>query len=222
MTGDLFDDTHASESEVESIATNAMVLRRFALAEAAVLIQAVSDISIVSPFRHLLTPGGRRMSVATTNAGSLGWVSDHRGYRYQARDPQTGRPWPALPQALLDLAGRAAVAAGFEPFAPDVCLINRYVPGTRMGLHQDRDETDFDQPIVSVSLGIPATFLFGGAKRSDRPRQVRLLHGDVVVWGGATRLAFHGVQPLKQGHHPMLGATRVNLTFRCAGQPVAA
>lgn len=217
INGDLFGDAAAGASEPQRIAQDAVILRGFALPNAAVLLAAVSEIAKVSPFRHLMTPGGRQMSVGMTNAGSLGWVSDRQGYRYQSLDPQTGKPWPTLPRPLLDMAGGAAKAAGFSGFIPDVCLINRYLPGTRMGLHQDRDEADLDQPIVSVSLGLPATFLFGGLARNDRPLRTCLFDGDVVVWGGAARLAFHGVLPLKPGDHPTLGAVRLNLTFRRAG-----
>ena len=156
------------------------------------------------------------MSVAMTNCGEVGWVTDRRGYRYDRLDPRTGRPWPPLPVSIAQLAARAAVAAGFGSFQPDVCLINRYVPGARMSLHQDRDERDFSAPIVSVSLGLDATFLFGGLKRSDRPQRLPLMHGDVVVWGGAQRLAYHGVAPLAEGRHPIVGEMRLNLTMRKA------
>ncbi len=156
------------------------------------------------------------MSVAMTGCGAASWVSDRAGYRYAPADPLTGRPWPALPPALLDLAARAAAAGGFAGFAPDTCLVNRYEPGARMALHQDRDEQDFAQPIVSVSLGLPATFLWGGLRRADRPRRLRLLHGDVVVWGGPARLAYHGVAPLADGAHDLTGRCRINLTFRRA------
>lgn len=216
-TGDLFGDSSASAGDPEPLATDAVILRGFAMAGATVLLEAVTEISTISPFRQLLTPGGRQMSVAMTNAGSLGWVSDRRGYRYQSLDPQTGKPWPPMAPALAILAGRAAAAAGFAGFVPDGCLINRYLPGTRMGLHQDRDEVDFSQPIVSVSLGLPAIFLFGGLARRDRPLRARLSHGDVVVWGGTARLAHHGIMPLESGDHPVLGACRLNLTFRRAG-----
>jgi alkylated DNA repair protein (DNA oxidative demethylase) len=216
-TGDLFGDLSCTSDGAEQLGADAVILRGFALAEADAIVEAVTAISAVSPFRQLLTPGGRRMSVAMTNAGALGWVSDDRGYRYQAVDPQTGQPWPALPRSLLTLAGRAAATAGFAEFAADVCLINRYLPGARMGLHQDRDEADFGHPIVSVSLGLAATFLFGGLTRTERPLRTCLSHGDVVAWGGDARLAYHGVMPLKPGHHPKLGACRLNLTFRRAG-----
>ena len=156
------------------------------------------------------------MSVAMTNCGEAGWVTDRSGYRYDAIDPLTGRPWPAMPSAFTDLACAAAATAGFSDFSPDACLVNRYEPGARLSLHQDRNERDFNAPIVSVSLGLPAVFLFGGAQRSARPRRVPLVHGDVVVWGGPARLNFHGVMPLKEGHHPLLGPCRMNLTFRKA------
>ena len=163
------------------------------------------------------TPGGRRIGVEMTNCGALGWVSDRRGYRYQPLDPDSGLPWPALPAALAELAPAAARAAGFDGFAPDACLVNRYAPGARMALHQDRDERDLTQPIVSVSLGAPAVFLWGGLQRSDRAERVPLAHGDVVVWGGACRLRFHGVAPLRAAAHPLTGALRINCTLRRAG-----
>lgn len=162
------------------------------------------------------TPGGHRMSVAMTNCGRFGWVTDRTGYRYDRIDPESGKPWPPMPPVLVELAQGAAAEAGFSAFAPDACLINRYEPGARMSLHQDKDEADFAAPIVSVSLGLPAIFLFGGLKRSDRPRRFRLEHGDVVVWGGPARLAFHGVAPLADGEHGAMGRRRINLTFRRA------
>ncbi|BAC48228.1 alkylated DNA repair protein [Bradyrhizobium diazoefficiens USDA 110] len=167
-----------------------------------------------SPFRRMTTPGGYQMSVAMTNCGERGWITDHTGYRYDPVDPRTGVPWPAMPPAFRDLARRAAEQGGFTGFAPDACLVNRYEPGTRLSLHQDKDELDYAAPIVSVSLGLPATFLFGGMARSDKPRRFRLVHGDVVVWGGASRLAYHGVAPLADGEHALLGRQRINLTFR--------
>ncbi len=194
-----------------------MVLRGFALAGEAALLQALGAVVAQAPFRHLVTPGGFRMSVAMTNAGPLGWVSDRRGYRYDPIDPDSGRPWPPMPPAFLQLADAAAAHAGFAGFMPDACLLNRYEAGTRLSLHQDRDERDMDQPIVSVSLGIPAVFLFGGLQRSDRAQRVPLAHGDVVVWGGPARLRYHGVLPLKPNHHDALGDVRINLTFRHAG-----
>jgi DNA oxidative demethylase len=163
------------------------------------------------------TPGGLRMSVAMTNCGALGWVTDSRGYRYQATDPQNQKPWPAIPPAILSLAANAAQQAGYSNFIPDACLVNRYEPGARMTLHQDKNEHDFAQPIVSVSLGLPATFLFGGDTRNQRPARFALEHGDVVVWGGPARLRFHGVLPVKEGEHPTLGRQRINLTLRKAG-----
>ncbi len=170
-----------------------------------------------SSLRHLITPGGQRMSVAMSNCGALGWVSDKNSYRYAACDPLSGEPWPAMPKQWFDLAREAARRAGFDGFAPDACLINCYEPGARMGLHQDRDESDFTQPIVSVSLGLPAKFLIGGNKRSDQVRSITLSDGDALVFGGPARLMFHGVRPLADGDHPILGARRLNLTFRKAG-----
>ena len=198
------------------MADGAVLLRGFAKPCEAELIADLRDVVGQAPFRHMVTPGGHQMSVAMTNCGSLGWVTDRTGYRYDAGDPLTGQPWPAMPESFCRLAGQAAASAGFHGFAPDACLINRYQPGARMSLHQDKDEQDFGAPIVSVSLELPAIFLFGGLKRSDRPRRFRLEHGDIVVWGGPTRLAFHGVAPLADGEHTSMGRQRINLTFRKA------
>lgn len=200
----------------DTLPDGAALLRRFALTEAPRLAAAVREIALAAPFRHMLTPGGYRMSVAMTNCGRAGWVTDRRGYRYDPCDPETGRPWPPMPALFLDLAGRAAAAAGFSGFLPDSCLVNRYEPGTRLSLHQDRNECDFSQPIVSLSLGLPAVFLFGGAQRRERARRIPLESGDVVVWGGPARLYFHGVAPLAAGEHELTGGTRVNLTLRRA------
>ncbi|HVC31565.1 MAG TPA: DNA oxidative demethylase AlkB [Steroidobacteraceae bacterium] len=191
-------------------------LAGFALPSAQALLTAIGEIAAAAPFRHMLTPGGQRMSVAMTNCGQAGWVTDRMGYRYERLDPRTGHPWPPLPPCFAQLAQRAAAQAGFASFQPDVCLINRYEPGARMSLHQDRDERDFSAPIVSISLGLGATFLFGGMKRSDRPYRLPLTHGDVLVWGGAKRLAFHGVAPVVDACHETVGRMRLNLTFRRA------
>jgi alkylated DNA repair protein (DNA oxidative demethylase) len=164
----------------------------------------------------MFTPGGHQMSVAMTNCGNAGWVTDRSGYRYDGADPESGKPWPVMPPVLRELAEAAAREGGFPGFAPDACLINRYEPGAKMSLHQDKDEQDFSAPIVSVSLGLPAIFLFGGPKRDNKPQRYRLAHGDVVVWGGPSRLFFHGVAPLADGEHPLLGRKRINLTFRRA------
>jgi len=218
MTPDLFESFEASAPPArEPLAPGAVVLRRFASAQAAALLDDVRQLVEQSPWRRMVTPGGLRMSVAMSNCGALGWVSDRTGYRYDARDPDSGRPWPRMPAAFSWLAHEAAAAAGFERFAPDACLMNRYEPGTRLSLHQDRDERDMGQPIVSVSLGLPAVFLFGGGRRADKTLKVPLAHGDVVVWGGPARLYHHGVLPLKEGEHPLLGRCRINLTFRKAG-----
>ena len=213
MTLDLF-AADAPPLEDELLDDGAVVLRGFALERAARLQDEVSRVAAAAPFRHLVTPGGFRMSVAMTNCGALGWVSDRRGYRYDAIDPESGRPWPALPDAMRALAHDAAARAGYPSFAPDACLVNRYAAGARLSMHQDRDEQDLRAPIVSVSLGLPAVFLWGGDERGDKARPVALNHGDVVVWGGASRLRFHGVRPLKDGEHPFAGGHRVNLTFR--------
>jgi alkylated DNA repair protein (DNA oxidative demethylase) len=200
----------------QPLGPGAVLLRGFATPDEAALLADLQDVIARAPLRHLVTPGGYRMSVAMTNCGALGWVSDRTGYRYDAIDPQSGKPWPRLPASFLRLAADAAAHAGFDRFVPDACLVNRYAPGARLSLHQDRNERDLRAPIVSVSLGVPALFLFGGAKRADKPARVLLEHGDVVVWGGAARLRYHGVLPLKEGHHPLLGRQRVNLTFRKA------
>jgi alkylated DNA repair protein (DNA oxidative demethylase) len=216
ITADLFPATGANGAD-EPLGEGAVVLRGFARADEAALLRAVERTAARAPFRHLVTPGGQRMSVAMTNAGALGWVSDHRGYRYEVLDPHSGTPWPPMPEVFRRLAAAAADRAGFAGFVPDACLINRYEPGTRLSLHQDRDERDFDHPIVSVSLGIPAVFLFGGPRRADPVRRVPLAHGDVVVWGGPARLHHHGVLALKPNRHAGLGEVRINLTFRRAG-----
>jgi len=216
-SGDLFSETLVAGGGAEPLAEGATILRGFAEPSARALVDVIAKITAASPFRNMVTPGGYTMSVAMTNCGRLGWVTDRRGYRYDPLDPLSGEPWPALPPIYRDLATRAADAAGYAGFEPDACLVNRYEPGTRLSLHQDRNERDFTAPIVSVSLGLPAVFLFGGARRQDRASRVRLESGDVVVWGGPTRLTFHGVAPLADGEHPRLGRLRINLTFRKAG-----
>jgi DNA oxidative demethylase len=208
----LFHDPPPPSSE--QLEEGAVLLRGFAAAEAPALVQEVARIAQAAPFRHLVTPGGYAMSVAMTNCGGLGWVSDRSGYRYDAVDPNSGASWPAIPAAFLDLAVRAAGEADFANYAPDACLINRYVAGAKLSLHQDRDEKDAWAPIVSVSLGLPAVFLWGGKRRSDPVRRLRVENGDVAVWGGPARFVYHGVAPLKDGEHPLTGAARINLTFR--------
>jgi len=214
LTSDLFSGPGVSQPGEEIMADGAMLLRGFVGGDEAALVAALRDIVAAAPFRRMFTPGGHQMSVAMTNCGNAGWVTDRSGYRYSPDDPETGKPWPAMPRLLRDLAGRAAERAGFARFAPDVCLVNRYVPGAKMSLHQDKDELDFAAPIVSVSLGLPAIFLFGGLKRSDKPQRFRIDHGDIAVWGGPSRLFFHGVAPLAEGSHPVMGPQRLNLTFR--------
>ncbi|MCO6442230.1 MAG: DNA oxidative demethylase AlkB [Nitrococcus mobilis] len=213
---DLLEGTRDSAAYLEPIAEGATLLRGFSTPAAATLLAAIESVVAAAPFRHMATPGGRRMSVAMTNCGRRGWVTDHRGYRYTAADPLTQRPWPALPAVFFSLAARAAAVVGFVGFAPDACLINRYQPGARLTLHQDRDERDFKAPIVSVSLGLPAVFLFGGLRRRDRPRRIRMENGDVAIWGGPARLAYHGIAPLADGNHPLTGRCRINLTLRKA------
>jgi DNA oxidative demethylase len=200
----------------EPIAPDAALLPGFATEEADALCAQLQQLLLTSPWRHMLTPGGQRMSVEMTNCGRVGWISDRAGYRYQSIDPQSGRQWPPMPAAWSKLATRAAAAAGFARFEADACLVNRYEPGARLSLHQDRNERDFGAPVVSVSLGLPALFLFGGMQREDPTRRIVLFHGDIVVWGGTQRLAFHGVQPIADGEHAATGRCRINLTFRRA------
>ena len=213
---ELFDSGAWQGPSHQPLEPGALILRAFALNEAPALLEAIEGVVQTAPFRHMTTARGLRMSVAMTNCGYAGWLSDRSGYRYDRVDPETNRRWPAMPGVFARVAAHAASAAGFDGFAPDACLINRYEPGTRLTLHQDRDEQDFVAPIVSVSLGLPATFLWGGAARTDRPRRVRLEHGDVVVWGGPARLNFHGIDTLGEGHHALTGSARFNLTFRRA------
>ena len=205
------------DQRVAPLCPGAALLRGFALGRDQALLEGVQDVTGEAPLRRMITPGGLQMSVAMTNCGALGWVSDRTGYRYAPLDPVSGRPWPHMPDAFAELAADAAAAAGFAGFAPDVCLVNRYEAGTRLSLHQDRDERDYAHPIVSVSLGVGAVFLFGGLKRADKTLRVRLEHGDVVVWGGPARLRYHGVLPLQADLHHLTGALRFNLTFRKAG-----
>jgi alkylated DNA repair protein (DNA oxidative demethylase) len=213
---DLFGDQPGAQGKIEPLGEGAALLRGFARTESSALMLSLDQVVSRAPFRHMTTRGGHRMSVAMTNAGPVGWVSDEQGYRYSSVDPDMGLPWPEMPASFRLLAASAAAEVGFADFQPDACLINRYEPGARMGLHQDKDESDFRAPIVSVSLGLPAVFLFGGKRRSDRPRRLRLESGDVVVWGGPARLFYHGVAPLAQGTHPLTGHYRINLTFRKA------
>ena len=213
----LFEGVDRREPSKQELAPSAFLLRGFALPYEAALLEGLRKVTAAAPFRHMLTPGGHRMSVAMTNCGELGWVTDRTGYRYTASDPESGERWPSMPQGFLELACNAATEAGFANFVPDACLINRYEIGAKMSPHQDKDECDFTQPIVSVSLGIPAAFLFGGLQRSDKAQRIGVAHGDVVVWGGPARLRYHGVLPLKEGEHALLGRERINLTFRKAG-----
>jgi DNA oxidative demethylase len=215
MIPDLF-DLDPREAENVTLGADAVVLRGFACGAAAELLADLHAVASRAPFRNMVTPGGYTMSVAMTNCGTAGWVTDLRGYRYSSDDPASGDPWPPMPAIFLSLAARAAMAAGFGDFRPDACLINRYAPGAKLSLHQDKNETDYTAPIVSVSLGLPAKFLFGGIRRNDRVKRVELRHGDVVVWGRAARLAYHGVDTLKDGDHPATGRCRFNLTFRKA------
>lgn len=215
---DLFDDLPLEPDALRTeLAPGAVLLRGLARGHEAALLQALQDVQAQAPPVHLQTPGGYTMSVLTTSCGRLGWVSDRHGYRYSATNPATRTPWPALPDSFAALAAEAAAQAGYPGFVPDACLVNEYAPGAKMSLHQDRDERDLRAPIVSVSLGLACVFQFGGLQRNAPTQRLRLAHGDVLVWGGPTRLAFHGVLPLADGHHPLLGRRRVNLTFRQAG-----
>jgi alkylated DNA repair protein (DNA oxidative demethylase) len=213
----LFDSIREPGLPRDLLGPGTAILNGFALGRETELAFVMQAITKLAPFRHMITPGGFRMSVALTNCGTYGWVTDRTGYRYDSIDPETGQHWPGMPGNFLDLARDAASAAGFPLFNPDACLINRYEPGSRLTLHQDKNEQDFTQPIVSVSLGLPATFLFGGIDRSDKTVRVHVHHGDVIVWGGPARLRYHGINPLKDGVHPTFGGYRYNLTFRVAG-----
>jgi alkylated DNA repair protein (DNA oxidative demethylase) len=216
MTLDLFAEQERSRTSREALCPGAVVLRGFALRDEVAIFAALDAVTGQSPFRHMVTPGGFRMSVAMSNCGACGWVTDRSGYRYDPIDSESGKPWPQMPDAFRKLAQAAAASAGFEDFEPDACLINRYEIGARLSLHQDRNERDFGKPIVSVSLGLPAIFLFGESSRESKPVRVRLVHGDVVVWGGPARLNYHGVMPLNAGSHFLTGEHRINLTFRKA------
>jgi len=213
---DLFAEHDAGLRSHESLADGAMLLHGFARDQATLMLNAVQDIAQAAPFRQMETPGGYRMSVAMTSCGKWGWITDPQGYRYTEQDPLSARPWPAMPEAFFRLASQAAAEAGFLNFSPDVCLINRYEPGAKLSLHQDKDEADLSAPIVSVSFGLPALFLFGGLKRQNPPMRLSLNHGDVIVWGGPSRLRYHAVLPIKEGLHFATGACRINLTFRQA------
>jgi DNA oxidative demethylase len=215
-TADLFGSASGTRLGTEPLTEGATILRAFAAGQAAAVMQVLREMLTTAPFRHMTTPGGFRMSVAMTNCGRAGWVTDRTGYRYARLDPTTQRTWPPMPELFIRLASSAAAAAGFSDFEPDSCLINRYDPGARLSLHQDRNERDFSAPIVSVSLGLPAVFLFGGLERTQRPHRVLLESGDVVVWGGPARLAFHAVAALAEGEHPLTGRHRINLTLRKA------
>jgi alkylated DNA repair protein (DNA oxidative demethylase) len=216
MTMDLFERMEQNHRREEVLGPGVLVLRGFAVPYETAILKALDDILVKAPFRHMVTPGGFRMSVAMTNCGAWGWVTDNTGYRYDAVDPESGQPWPGMPAVFQNLAQQAAASAGFDGFTADACLVNCYAPGARLSLHQDKDERDFSQPIVSVSLGIPAIFLLGGSRREEKPMRVQLIHGDVVVWGGPARLRYHGVMPLKDAYHPRIGGHRINLTLRKA------
>ncbi|MDZ7938484.1 MAG: DNA oxidative demethylase AlkB [Rhodoferax sp.] len=215
---DLFDDLPLPIDALRTeLAPGAVLLRGLGRADDVQILEAIEAVIAQAPLRHLQTPGGYTMSIQTTRCGSMGWVSEPGGYRYAASNPGTRQPWPAMPPCLMDFAVRAAAEAGYPDFVPDSCMVNQYLPGTKLGLHQDRDERDLRAPVVSLSLGLPATFLFGGLERTGATQRYRLAHGDVVVWGGPARLAFHGVLPVAEGDHVLLGRRRVNVTFRKVG-----
>lgn len=216
VTLDLFADDAPQLTATEQIGPQSFVFRGFALPLIDRLLPALEAILTCAPFRNMITPGGYTMSVALSSCGQFGWTTDRSGYQYTRLDPHTGQPWPPMPEVFMELAQSAAQAAGFADFIPDACLINRYIPGAKLALHQDKDERGYEWPVVSVSLGIPAMFLFGGHARSDATQKVPLFHGDVVVWGGEDRLRYHGVMPIKQAEHPQLGEQRINFTFRKA------
>jgi len=214
MNGDLFG--WPAPPAIDVLGEGATILRSFASELESELLALVTHLLTISPLRQMTTPGGYRMSVAMTNTGAVGWVTDERGYRYDPVDPLTRAPWPAMPEQFLALARRAAAQAGFADFDPDACLVNRYETGARLSLHRDYDERDAAAPIVSVSLGVPAKFLWGGLRRTDPIRRFALHSGDVVVWGGSSRFVYHGIAPLKADHHPLTRQYRINLTFRKA------
>ena len=217
MNLDLFDLSNNGESWTETICDDAIVLRQHLTSRSDELLAAIKSVENIAPFRQMKTAGGFTMSAALTGCGDYGWISDRRGYRYSKTDPLTEQPWPDMPETLRKIAKECALKAGYLDYRPDACLINRYVPGAKMSLHQDKDEQDFTAPIVSISLGVPATFLFGGLERSDKTIKVPVMHGDVVVWGGKSRLCFHGVSAIKSAYHPFWGESRINITFRVAG-----
>ncbi|WP_095053675.1 DNA oxidative demethylase AlkB [Pseudomonas sp. Irchel s3b2] len=218
ITLDLFADAEPEQQpRREQIGEQSCVLRGFALPWLERLLPTLDAVLAAAPFRQMVTPGGFTMSVALSSCGTWGWTTDRSGYKYTRNDPQTGLPWPEMPEVFFELAQAAAREAGFIDFVPDSCLINRYIPGARMSLHQDKNEGSHTAPIVSVSLGLPATFLFGGFERSAKSQRVPLLHGDIVVWGGVDRLRYHGILPIKEGYHSQLGEQRINFTFRTAG-----
>ncbi|NBB93858.1 MAG: DNA oxidative demethylase AlkB [Gammaproteobacteria bacterium] len=216
FSGQLFDNA-SPDGSGERLSEGAVLFHGRLSEQAEAILEAIRTVEREAPFRHLVTPGGHRMSVAMTSCGELGWMTDRKGYRYTASDPDSERPWPPMPTLLSDLAGSAAEDAGFPEYRPDACLINRYRPGAKLSLHQDKDEQDYSHPVVSFSLGLPATFLWGGFRRADKPKRLLLEHGDVLVWGGPDRLRYHGILPLPEGEHPLLGERRINLTFRKAG-----
>jgi len=199
-----------AEPTHEEIFPGAVLMRSLALPQDNEFFTAAEAIIAARPLHHTTTPSGLPMGVMVTDCG------DSRAFanRWDTANPERMRLWPPMPPLLRDFAIRCAVRSGFPQFRPDACHINRYQAGTKLGLHQDRHECDWTQPIVSLSFGLECIFLLGGLQRTDKPRRILLEHGDVIVWGGPSRMRFHGVQPLKPGHHPLTGPYRYNLTFR--------
>lgn len=217
MTLDMFEQDGVNAGQSEVYGQDVHILRGLALPYVDDIMRAlINQIKPQSPLRHMTTPGGYSMSVAMTNCGQRGWETSRSGYQYTAIDPLTNQPWPDMPATFMTLAQVAANKAGFVNFRPDSCLINEYQAGSKMSLHQDKDEADLAAPIVSVSLGLSARFLLGGFTRQDKAVRIALHHGDVMVWGRSDRLRFHGILPIKAALHSVTGDCRINLTFRKA------
>jgi len=200
----------AAEPTHEEIFPGATLMRGLAQAQDGEFLEAMQGVLSAAPLHHATTPTGLPMGVMVSDCGT----PEAFRRRWDPANPAVRQMWPPMPRALLDFSLRCAVRAGFPLFRPDTCHVNRYQAGTKLGLHQDRHECDMSQPIVSVSFGLECVFLLGGLERTDSPKRILLEHGDVIVWGGPSRMRFHGVQPLKPGHHPLTGPYRYNLTFR--------
>lgn len=197
---------------IEEIYPDLFVLANFV--DTNPLMVQVERITKVSPFRKMMTPNGHYTGVALTNCGDFGWTSDRNEYRYSSSDPLNNQPWLAIPESFKALAKNAAHVAGFKDFEPDACLINQYLIGTKLGSHQDKNEKDFSQPIVSVSIGLSAVFQIFGNQRAGQAINYRLYDGDVVVWGNSARLCYHGVRTLSAAELDPTCQQRINITFR--------